>query len=83
MSAGPVILPVMALAAATAGFARYTSDFVLPILPTKFRFVVEMARSPSARMPICPPRQGPQVGVLTAAPALMKISISPSFMASR
>jgi hypothetical protein len=27
-----------------------------------------------------PPRQGPQVGVETAAPALMKISISPSLI---
>ena len=26
-----------------------------------------------ARIPICPPRQGPHVGVLTAHPALMKV----------
>ena len=51
-SHGEVILPVSALAAAVAGLARYTSDFGWPIRPTKFRFVVVTARSPSARMPI-------------------------------
>ena len=33
--------------------------------------------------PMCPPRQGPQVGVLTAAPASIKTSTSPSRSASR
>ena len=47
-----------------AGLARYTSLFGCPILPTKFRLVVDMDRSPAARMPIWPPRHGPQVGVL-------------------
>ena len=51
--------------------------------PTKLRLVVETVRSPSAMTPMWPPRQGPQVGVDTAAPAWRKISISPSFMAWR
>ncbi len=51
--------------------------------PIKFRLVVATATSPSPSTPMCPPRQGPQVGVETAAPALMKTSISPSRMAWR
>lgn len=82
-SSGWVILPVTALAAATAGLDRYTSDFALPMRPTKLRLVVDTHRSPSARTPICPPRHGPQVGVLTTAPALINISIRPSARASR
>ena len=75
--------PATAEAAATAGEARYISDSVWPILPTKFLFEVETALSPFARIPIWPPRQGPQVGVETIAPASMNISVSPSFMQSR
>ena len=82
-SAGPEIFPVMALAAATAGLARYTSESTCPIRPTKLRFVVDTQRSPSASTPIYPPRHGPQVGVLTIAPASIKILRSPSSMASR
>ena len=51
-SAGAEIFPVTALAAATAGLARYTSDSTCPILPTKLRFVVDIHLSPSARIPI-------------------------------
>src|SRR4030066_1621631 len=47
ISSGLPILPSIALAAATAGLARYTSDLVLPILPTKLRFVVGRQRSPA------------------------------------
>ena len=43
-SAGPEIFPVMALAAATAGLARYTSESTCPIRPTKLRFVVDTQR---------------------------------------
>ena len=71
------------LAAAMAGLARYTSESTCPIRPTKFLFVVEMQRSPSARIPIYPPRHGPQVGVLTTAPASIKIFKSPSSIACR
>ena len=42
---------VSALAAATAGLARYTSLSTWPMRPTKLRLVVEIARSPAARMP--------------------------------
>ena len=56
---------------------------VCPMRPTKFRFDVAMAVSPFARMPICPPRQGPQVGVLTAPPASMKTLSRPSSIACR
>jgi len=82
-SQGPAILPSTALAAATAGLARYTSDLTWPILPMKLRLVVDIHLSPAASTPICPPRQGPQVGVLTAAQALINISISPYLSASR
>ena len=37
------------------------------------RLVVETVRSPSAITPMCPPRQGPQVGVDTMQPAAPKI----------
>ena len=45
--------------------------------------VVEMARSPLAKTPICPPRHGPHVGVLKTAPALMKTSAMPSLIACK
>ena len=51
-SFGAAILPIMALAAATAGLARYTSESTCPIRPTKFRFVVATQRSFSASIPI-------------------------------
>ena len=44
-----MILPATALAAATAGLARYTSESTCPIRPTKFRLVVEMHLSPAAK----------------------------------
>ena len=49
---GPTSDDLSALAAATAGPARYTSDSTWPIRPTKFRLVVETHRSPAARTPI-------------------------------
>src|SRR5699024_7605241 len=82
-SSGAEIFPVTALAAATAGLARYTSESTWPIRPTKFRLVVEIHLSPSARIPIYPPRHGPQVGVDTTAPASIKIFSSPSSSACR
>lgn len=51
-SSGSLIFPVTAEAAATEGLARYTSDSICPIRPTKLRFVVDTARSPAARIPI-------------------------------
>ena len=51
-SQGQLILPVTALAAATAGLARYTSESTWPMRPTKLRLVVDMQRSPAARMPM-------------------------------
>ena len=71
-SFGSVINPVRALAAAVRGLARYTSLSTWPMRPTKFRLVVETHRYPAARIPMYPPRQGPQVGVETTAPASMK-----------
>ena len=41
--------------------------------PTKLRLVVATHFSPLAMTPMCPPRQGPQVGVETAQPASMKV----------
>ena len=78
---GSATQPATAEAAATAGEAKMTSLVTWPIRPTKLRLVVETVRSPSAITPMCPPRQGPQVGVETAQPAWMKVWISPSFMA--
>ena len=75
--------PFTAEAAATAGLARMTSLFTWPMRPTKFRLVVATARSPSHMQPMWPPRQGPQVGVETAQPASMKISVRPSRRQSR
>ena len=76
--------PVVADAAATAGLARYTSESVCPIRPTKLRLrALATARSPAASTPIWPPRHGPHVGVLTTAPASMKTSVSPSRMHCR
>ena len=51
-SDGWLILPVTALAAATAGLARYISESTCPIRPTKLRFVVDTARSPAAKIPM-------------------------------
>ncbi len=50
--------------------------------PTKFLLLVDTHRSPFARIPMCPPRQGPQVGVQTTAPASTKVSIKPRRRAS-
>ena len=52
ISLGGVILPVIADAAATAGLQRYISLFGCPIRPTKLRFVVVSALSPSASIPM-------------------------------
>ena len=54
-----------------------------PIRPLKLRFVVVTARSPAASTPMPPPKQAPQVGVETIAPASTKRSSSPSASASR
>lgn len=48
---GTVMTPARADSATVAGLARYTSDRGEPIRPLKFRLVVEMQTSPSARMP--------------------------------
>ena len=77
-SAGLLILPVIAEAAATAGLARYTSESTCPIRPAKLRLVVDSALSPAAITPICPPRHGPQVGVDTIAPASINAFVRPS-----
>ena len=47
MSSGVQMVPFTAEAAATAGEARTTSLFTWPMRPTKFRLVVEIARSPA------------------------------------
>ena len=65
--------PVTADAAATPGPDRYTSLPGWPILPTKFRLVVATATSPSASIPMCPPRHGPHVGVETTVEALKQV----------
>ena len=68
-SLGSVTFPVIALAAAVAGLARYTSLFGSPIRPTKLRLVVLMHFSPAARIPMNPPKHAPQVGALMTQPA--------------
>src|SRR5512137_317920 len=80
-SSGEPILPSTADAAATKGLHRYTSLFGWPMRPTKLRFVVASARSPEARIPMCPPRQGPQQGGPMTAPASRKVSMIPSLLA--
>ena len=81
MNSGDVINPFIADAAATAGLDKYTSLSICPILPVKFLFVVEMALSPAASIPICPPKHGPHVGGETIAPELRNFSINPSLNA--
>ena len=49
---GLTILPATALAATTAGPARYTSDPLCPILPMKLRLVVDTHLSPLASTPM-------------------------------
>ena len=64
------------LAAATAGLARYTSRCRHD--PSGRQSCGWWWRPPArraARIPMCPPRHGPQVGVETIAPASMKISV--------
>ena len=51
-SSGPASRPAMALAAATAGLARYTSALGWPMRPGKLRLLVLTQRSPSARTPM-------------------------------
>jgi hypothetical protein len=64
-SLGSVITPRTALAATVRAEARYTPDFLLPILPGKFLFVVEITVSPSTERPnvsVGPPRHAAQLG---------------------
>ena len=82
-ASGDIILPATALAAATYGDDRYTSLSTCPILPTKFLFVVDIALSPAANIPACPPQQGPHVGVDTAPPASIIVSKYPALRASK
>src|SRR5439155_26440629 len=77
-SLGWVITPVTALAAATAGFDRYTIAFGWPMRPGKLRLVVLKHTSPSPITPMWPPRHAPQVGVVHAAPAARNVRINPS-----
>src|SRR4051794_2786700 len=83
ISAGSTISPATAAAAATHAFARWTFASGDPIRPRKFRFVVVIADSPAARMPVPPPKQAPHVGVETIAPASTNTSRRPSAIASR
>ena len=58
-SLGSVITPFIAEEATVSGEARYTADFLLPILPGKFLLVVEIIDSPSVALPtvsIGPPK---------------------------
>jgi len=80
-SFGFVITPVIAEAATTLEFDKYTEDLGSPILPLKFLFVVEMQLSPSLSTPMWPPRQGPQPGLQIIAPASMNVSIYPKCIA--
>lgn len=77
-----MMTPAIAVAAAVAGLMRWTMP-PLPMRPLKLRFVVEAQDSPPASTPLLMPRQAPQVGFVTQKPASMKISMSPSFNASR
>src|SRR6478672_11853814 len=77
------ISPVRAACAATRGDDRKISAPALPMRPRKFRFMVESTRSPDAGMLPCVPRQEPQPGGVTIAPARVSVSIYPSDIASR
>ena len=46
----------------------------LPIRPWKFRVEAVMQTSSSARRPMCPPKQAPQVELVTTAPASINVS---------
>src|SRR5688500_7183268 len=81
--AGPTISPATAAAAATQALARKIRESGWPILPRKFRFVVAIAVSPAARMPIWPPKHAPQVGGEIDPPAVEMMSSSPSLKAAR
>ena len=66
-------------AATDNGEARYTSPFLLPILPIKFLFVDEIQTSPSPIAPECIPKQAPQLDANTVAPASESVCKIPSF----
>ena len=70
--------PTTAEAAAAAGASGYTLAAAGGPFVPKLRLVGGHAHSPSASMPLWPPKQGPHVGVLTATSASAKISRRPS-----
>src|SRR6185312_6278454 len=82
-SPGSMISPATAEAAATYALARCTSASREPIRPRKLRLVVAIARSPAPSTPMPPPKQAPQVGVETIAPASTNRSNRPSLKARR
>lgn len=77
-----MMTPAIAVAAAVAGLMRWTMP-PLPMRPLKLRFVVEAADSPPGQHAVAHAEAAPQVGFVTQKPASMKISMSPSFNASR
>jgi len=76
-----VISPLIALAAAVSGDARYMSP-PLPMRPLKFRFAVERHTSPSQMTPVWAPRHGPQPGGAIMAPARTSRCMYPASIAS-
>ena len=70
-------------------FADFRSEFakvmlgLFGIMLTVSAVVVAIHLSPAAKIPIYPPRQGPQVGVETTAPASINAVIYPRSTHSR
>src|SRR2546421_12463152 len=74
---GPQINPANALAATTAGEAKYTKASRSPMRPLKLRLVELIAVSPLPTKPRPKPMQAPQPGGSGIAPAFNSVCQSP------
>src|SRR6266513_6378640 len=74
---GAQMNPAKALAATTAGEARYTYASRSPMRPLKLRFVALIAVSPFCTRPRPKPMHAPQPGGNGMAPALTRVCQSP------
>ena len=77
------MVPAIAEAATVAGEAMYTRELGSPMRPLKFRVLEVMQTSCSASTPMWPPPQAPHVGGAMVAPASIRVTMAPLFMASR
>src|SRR6478736_7415746 len=74
---GAEMNPANALAATTAGEARYTNASRSPMRPLKFRLVALIAVSPFFTRPLPSPMHAPQPGGNGIAPAPISVCQSP------